>query len=145
MRHSRASQVAQWVKNLPAMQEIQEKWVRPLGQEDSRRVWQPTKVFLPRKFHGQRSLAGSSPWGHKESDSTEQLTPSSLSVIPMVVGKTQLGRSQGSSRTQLLPVCSAVGWDLGPINTLISLSCSQISSWGLPLVKPNWKLYSKGT
>ena len=25
-------------------------------------------VFLPGEFHGQRSLAGSSPWGHKESD-----------------------------------------------------------------------------
>ena len=37
-----------------------------------RRKWQiPTPVFLPGKFHGQRSLAGSSPWGHKESDTTE--------------------------------------------------------------------------
>ena len=32
------------------------------------RKWQLTPVFLPGKFHGQRSLAGSSPWGHKESD-----------------------------------------------------------------------------
>ena len=32
------------------------------------------KVFLPREFHGQRSLAGYSPWGHKELDTTEQLT-----------------------------------------------------------------------
>ena len=31
-------------------------------------------VFLPGKFHGQRSLAGYSPWGHKESDMTEYLT-----------------------------------------------------------------------
>ena len=30
-------------------------------------------VFLPGKFHGQRSLAGYSPWGHKESDMTEWL------------------------------------------------------------------------
>ena len=35
--------------------------------------WQPTPVFLPEKFHGQRSLAGYSPWGHKESDMTERL------------------------------------------------------------------------
>ena len=33
--------------------------------------WQPTPVFLPGEFHGQRSLAGYSPWGHKESDMTE--------------------------------------------------------------------------
>ena len=35
--------------------------------------WQPTPVLLPRKSHGQRSLVGSSPWGHEESDMTEQL------------------------------------------------------------------------
>ena len=33
--------------------------------------WQSTSVFLPGKFHGQRSLVGYSPWGHKESDMTE--------------------------------------------------------------------------
>ena len=36
-----------------------------------RRKWHPTPVFLPREFHGQRSLAGYSPWGHKELDTTE--------------------------------------------------------------------------
>ena len=35
------------------------------------RKWQPTPVFLPGKFHGQKSLAGYSPWGHKESDTPE--------------------------------------------------------------------------
>ena len=33
--------------------------------------WEPTSVFLPGESHGQRSLAGYSPWGHKESDTTE--------------------------------------------------------------------------
>jgi len=36
--------------------------------------WQPTPVFLPGEFHGQRSLEGYSPWGHKKSDTTEWLT-----------------------------------------------------------------------
>ena len=36
-----------------------------------RRAWQPIPVFLPGKSHGQRSLAGYSPWGCKESDPTE--------------------------------------------------------------------------
>ena len=36
------------------------------------RKWQPTPIFLPGKFHGQRSLVGYSPWGPKESDATEQ-------------------------------------------------------------------------
>ena len=35
------------------------------------RKWQPTPVFLPGKSHGQRSLEGYSPQGHKESDMTE--------------------------------------------------------------------------
>ena len=39
-----------------------------------RRKWQPTLVFLPGKSHGQRDLAGYSPWGRKESDMTERLT-----------------------------------------------------------------------
>ena len=38
-----------------------------------RRKWQPTPVCLPGEFHGQRSLVGYSPWGHRESDMTEQL------------------------------------------------------------------------
>ena len=37
------------------------------------RKWQPFPAFLPGKLHGQRSLAGCSPWGRKESDTTEQL------------------------------------------------------------------------
>ena len=36
-----------------------------------RSKWQPAPLFLPGKFHGQRSLVGYSPWGHKESDKTE--------------------------------------------------------------------------
>ena len=35
-----------------------------------RRAWQPTPVFLPENPHGQKSLAGCSSWGHKESDMT---------------------------------------------------------------------------
>ena len=36
--------------------------------------WQPTPVFLPGEFHGQKSLAGYSPKGHKELYMTERLT-----------------------------------------------------------------------
>ena len=36
-------------------------------------LWQPIPVFLPGDSHGQRSLVGYSPWGHKELDTTEQL------------------------------------------------------------------------
>ena len=41
-----------------------------LGKTPCRRKWQPTPIFLPWKFHGHRSLAVYSLWGHKESDTT---------------------------------------------------------------------------
>ena len=44
-------------------------WVRKIPW---RRKWQLTPVFLPGKSHGQRSLVGYDPWGHKESDVTEE-------------------------------------------------------------------------
>ena len=44
-------------------------WVREVPW---RRTWLPAPVFLPGGLYGQRSLAGYSPWGHKELDMTEQ-------------------------------------------------------------------------
>ena len=46
-------------------------WVRKIPW---RRKWQPASVFLPGEFHGQKSLAGYSPWDQKGSDKTEWLT-----------------------------------------------------------------------
>ena len=51
-------------------------WV---GKIPWRRARQPTSVFLPREFHGQRSLACYSPWGRKEWDKTVQVMFSLLS------------------------------------------------------------------
>ena len=48
-------------------------WV---GKIPWRRKWQPTPVFLPGQFHGQRSQAGHCPWGCKESDMTDTHTHS---------------------------------------------------------------------
>ena len=44
------------------------------GRSPWRREWQPTPVFLPGEFHGQRSLVSYCPWGHRESDTTKRLT-----------------------------------------------------------------------
>jgi len=61
--------LAQLVKNLPALQETQ---IQSLGWEDPLdKEWLPTPVFLPGESHGQRSLAGYSPWGCKELNKTE--------------------------------------------------------------------------
>ena len=48
-----------------------DSWARKIPW---RRKWQPTPVFLPGEFHGQRSLVGYSPWSCKELDMTEWLT-----------------------------------------------------------------------
>ena len=66
LQYSWASLVAQLVKNLPAMWET---WV---GKIPCRREKLPTPVFWPGEFHGLYS-----PWGHKESDTTKQLSQKS--------------------------------------------------------------------
>ena len=60
------------VKNMFVMQETQVQsldWKDPLEKGMA-----TTPVFLPEESHGQRSLEGYSPWGHKESDITEPIT-----------------------------------------------------------------------
>ena len=72
---------------------MQETWVQSLGQEDPLEEGMATiLVFLPGESHGQRSLAGYSPWGHTQSEShmTEQLRTQDLghSAVAMVKGHT---------------------------------------------------------
>ena len=55
-------------------------WV---GKIPWRRKWKSTPVLLPGKSHGQRSLVGYSPWGPKESDTTEQLNWTEYSIVYM--------------------------------------------------------------
>ena len=62
------SLVAQRLKHLPGMQET---WVLSLGQEDPLEKEMAThSSILAWEIHGQRSLAGYSPWGLRESDTT---------------------------------------------------------------------------
>ena len=62
---------SQWRIGLP----VQETRVRSLGREDPLDKEMAThSVCLPQKLHGQRSLEGNSPRGHKELDTTEWLT-----------------------------------------------------------------------
>jgi len=66
------------------MQETQrcrfDPWVRKIQW---RRAWQPTPIFLPGEPHGQRSLVGYSPQGHKDSDTTEA-TEHTHSISPLM-------------------------------------------------------------
>ena len=56
-------------------------WV---GKIPWRRKWQPTPVFSPGESHGLRSLKGYSPWGHKDWDTTEQLSMHVNMCIPRI-------------------------------------------------------------
>ena len=70
--------MAQTVKNLPA---IQETWVQTQDEEDPLEKRMATHSnILAWKFHGQKSLESYSSWGLKESDMTELLTFSLLSM-----------------------------------------------------------------
>ena len=59
--------------------------IKPPRMSTWRREWQSTPVFLLGEFHGQRSMAGYSSWGHKESDKTEGLRLSLAIVVAEVV------------------------------------------------------------
>ena len=62
--------MAQIVKNPPAMQGNL-GLIPGLGSSPGEGNGLPTPVFLPGDFHGQKSLAGYSPWDHNESDMTK--------------------------------------------------------------------------
>ena len=81
---------------------MQETWVPSLGQKDPLEKGMVTDSSIPGEFHGQRSLAGYSLWGRKESDTTERRT------LPYL----------GISRGSLQPVASGDSC----INTLASSS-----------------------
>ena len=111
------------VKNLPAMQEtVFDPWV---GKNPWSQKWQPTSVFLPGESHGQKSLVGYSPWGLKESDTTERLTHThththtgALRQYSNLIPPCALDRNPGlGTGASLLinPACQASGnWPLLP-------------------------------
>ena len=95
--------VAQMVKNLPTMQET---WVQSLvGKTSWRREWQCTPVFLPGESHGQRSLEGYRPQGHKESDTTEGLTHGG---VKREEGEMLWGQAEGKEVIISEPICTVV-------------------------------------
>ena len=105
------------------------------------RKWQPTPVFLPGKFHGQRNLVGYSPWSRKESDMTEHSnsnggrSPGSVSFLQMRTSEDGLGIEPGlrkgrQSLGALSPegICFPLGFiyffflRLKPVNNLVCSS-----------------------
>ena len=99
--------VSRWYRICLPIRETQETQVRSLGREDPlRRKWQPTPVFWPGKFHGQRSLVGFCPCGHKALDTTERLsTHTSVKMayrLFLPVGGAELGSATLALQSCLL-------------------------------------------
>ena len=86
--------MAQRVKNLPAMQET---WVW-------RRKWQPTPELFPGESHEHKSLAGYSPRGCNESDTTERL--STAQHMPSTGGEAPLQPEDKPLKCGQLDLCA---------------------------------------
>ena len=79
-----ADQLPRWRSGrvCQSVQETQETQIQSFGKIPWRRKWQPTPVFLPGKFHRQRTLTIYSPWSHKESGMTWQLNNNKIAIYP---------------------------------------------------------------
>ena len=91
--------MAQSVKNPPAKQET---WVQSLGWGDplEEGMATPSSILLPENPHRQRSLAGYSAWGHKESGMTEQLSTAhpGLRVLALIKNAFLLSHTSDESK-----------------------------------------------
>ena len=92
-----------------------DSWVRKTRW---RRKWQPASVFLPGKTNRQRILVGCSPWGHKESDTTEQV------------------RAHSQPMNQCSPP-TAVSHKLSLVFTSVYENCDMLTFWLIRGVKSN--------
>ena len=78
-----------------------ESWVRKIPWS---KKWQLTPAFSPGESHGQRSLAGYSPWGHKELDMTEE------AIVNHELPDVQAGFRKGrGTRDQIANICWIIG------------------------------------
>ena len=86
-----------------------------------------TPQFLPGKFHGQRSLAGYSPWGHKESDTTEHTHICSCANLQWILIQTQELTASGPGPAPV-QTCANLRWFLMQTQELTA-SCPVPARW----------------
>ena len=105
-------------------------WV---GKIPWRRAWQPTSVFLPTESHRQRSLAGYSPWGHEELDTTEWQHICTKSNVLTVALNACLEMLTWTSPPPSCPSLTLVQLHFSPWNILLlpqDLCTDCLSAWG---------------
>ena len=123
------------------MQETKETGFDPwVGKIPWRRAQQPTLVFLPEEFHGQRSLADYSPRGDKESETTELLSTAHTSYT--------CDASLVAQMIKNLPLMQEI-WvqSLGQEHSLQKgmATHSSILAWRIPWIKEHGGLQSTGS
>ena len=99
----RAPHVAQWSRICLPKQETWEMWIWPSGWEEKApwsRNCQLTPVLLPGKSHGQRTLAGYSPWGHRVGHNWACMLPNWISstIAIFITGDRYLWRLKGLTK-----------------------------------------------
>ena len=101
-------------------------WVRKILW---RSKWQPTPVFLPGKFHGQRSLEGYNPWSHKSRHYLKNQTATRWSVTEML-------QNYNTWRYCKLPNW-AKRWSKG----ILFGNCIKLQTKNKKVWKRNWGIY----
>ena len=79
---------------------LMKTWIQPLGWEDPLEEYMRS-IFFPGEFHGQRSLVGDSPWGHKESGTAWQLMHHLVFLHIYSLGGTALLRLPSDARLEV--------------------------------------------
>ena len=79
-----------------------------LGQSPGGGHGNPLQYSYLENPHGQRSLEGYSPWGHKELNMIEQLNTSWVKIVPLYRA---LSRIQGHDAYEILAICQAL-WNM---------------------------------
>ena len=123
-----------------------------------RREWLPTPVLLPGASHGQRSLAGNSLWGHRDSDMTEQLILSlPLSIVSVysasfnwalnprdITSRLGVPCLENISLSLSIFICNVFFWksltiqvkmQRGYLNSLFSLTPTNLRAVGSPVLR----------
>ena len=109
-------------------------WV---GKIPWKRARQPTPVFLPGESHGQRKLAGYSPWGRKESDTTEQLNNCHL-IRETCTRSAVESQSRAENHSLHLPL----PWQKGRLSHVPSSRHNETTLYrsGYRILNPSWQV-----
>ena len=101
-------------------------WV---GKSPRHRKWRPTPGFLPGKSHGRMGLAGYSPWGRKDTDTTETLSTPRPGDVQRGSQLTRGARFSTSGAFQSWPASTLLHLQCVGKLSLTAITCPRPHSW----------------